>query len=812
MSVRHPDLVSGLLASAILLATLCSPASAQAHPASPGPGARFEENRGAYDPAARFVSHHGSVTGFVRDGGLDLVLRGEQASVGLTARYVGALSGTSPEGRDRTPTVVHHLRGDDPARWTQDAPTYARVRWPEVWPQIDVELYQAAGGFEYDLRLAPGADLSAVQIAWEGQQAAWLDEQGALVLETAAGPLVQQPPVVFQADGTPVDGRFRLLGAGRVGFEVDAYDASQLLVVDPVLSFAAYAPGDAVRDVAVGSGPRPDIHVLGETTLVDLPAAPGVLQEDLAGGTDAWIAKLDHSGNVVRWITYLGGNDTDLAAAMDIAPDGSIVVGGKTYGTDFPVTAGAHDVTSGGIGGFVASLSPDGTSLNWATYIATHVSGGGEVRDLAVDPTGDVHLVGTACTCTDFAALPGAHSPSSSGGGTGWAARMASDGSQLEMATWIAHPDGSQTNNQSIPTGVAFDDGGRTLVAGYSYTQLATTANALAPGSLGAADGFVAVFAPDGSADYLSYVGGSGPDWYPAFVASGGGDRVWLAIETGSQDGVTTPDAWQAPGHSHTDVLLMALDVSRSGAASLEFSTYIGVDQVHESLTDLKSDAEGAAVLTYVGYPWTPLIDSSAGQGHGSTDVMVVVARPDFTIESFTQLGWSSAEAGARLDLDEDGGIVLGGTAGTVVEVGTAAGLSPDRNAFLARLSRERAWMDLGRGFAGGAGTPRLSGEGDLSGGSLASLHVSDALPSGLACLAVGTVLSDLPAKGGLLVPDPFVIVPGLALDGLGQLDLDLIWPSGLAPGTRFFAQVWVQDPGALHGYAATNGLAATAP
>ena len=90
---------------------------------------------------------------------------------------------------------------------------------------------------------------------------------------------------------------------------------------------------------------------------------------------------------------------------------------------------------------------------------------------------------------------------------------------------------------------------------------------------------------------------------------------------------------------------------------------------------------------------------------------------------------------------------------------------------------------------------------------SLVVFALTDALPGASAVLFVG--LADLfaPLKGGVLVPDPLVTVPGLPVDGSGELVLRLSLSLSAPLGLDLFFQHWILDPRATQGLAASNGL-----
>jgi hypothetical protein len=124
---------------------------------------------------------------------------------------------------------------------------------------VDVLFYGNGRELEYDLFVAPGANLHAVQFEVAGSSSVRVDENGNLVLDTNSGELIQRRPKVYQMyDGErkPVEARYRLLPGKRVAFEIAEHDRALPLVIDPVLTYATYLGGssnDSVNAIAVDS-------------------------------------------------------------------------------------------------------------------------------------------------------------------------------------------------------------------------------------------------------------------------------------------------------------------------------------------------------------------------------------------------------------------------------------------------------------------------------------------------------------------------------------------------------------------------------
>jgi hypothetical protein len=143
-----------------------------------------------------------------------------------------------------------------------------------------------------------------------------------------------------------------------------------------------------------------------------------------------------------------------------------------------------------------------------------------------------------------------------------------------------------------------------------------------------------------------------------------------------------------------------------------------------------------------------------------------------------------------------------------VVSFAVTDSLTPTSMAAHLTLTDAVTWRDLGHPLAGTAGLPRLRGDGDLSLGSTGALHLTSARPLAAVWLMVGTSASPQPFKGGVLLPAPLVAVLAFATNATGTLDLVWPhWPPGLPWCSALVFQAWIQDPAALQGAAASNGL-----
>jgi hypothetical protein len=349
------------------------------------------------------------------------------------------------------------------------------------------------------------------------------------------------------------------------GGSTDAF-VTKLNRTGTALVYSTYFGGtgsDAASDIAVDRDGT--VYIAGATGSTDFPTTTDALLT-FAGETDAFVAKLDPSGSNLVYSTLLGGSGIDTAEGLAVSPNGVVYLAGFTASTDFPTTAGAFQPTNaGGFDAFVASISRDGSTLRYSTYVGS--AGGEGASDIDIDPAGHAYIVGTT-RGTDFPTTPGALQPTTDGlSDQAFIATLDRSGSALRYATYF----GGTGNDEGFA--VAVDRRGHAHIAGAtSSSDLPTTTGAFQPTPAGGDDGFALTLNRTGSAiEYLTYLGGTAQDWV-ADIALDAQGNMYLTGTTMSAN-FPVRDASQPTYGGNADAFVTALP---SRGSSVAFSTYIG--------------------------------------------------------------------------------------------------------------------------------------------------------------------------------------------------------------------------------------------
>ncbi|PYR06911.1 MAG: hypothetical protein DMF99_24660 [Acidobacteria bacterium] len=340
------------------------------------------------------------------------------AATALSMRLVGGHRHPSaPAGLEPLPGTTNYLIGNDPRLWKTGIHGYHKVEYRDVYPGVNVIYYGNQRQLEYDFVLAPGARVSDIAIAFDGATHVAIDADGGLRIATTRGTLQQPLPVVYQDFNDvrrPVEGGFVVDKAGHIGFRVGRYDHRLPLVIDPVLTYSTYlggGAGDASMGVAVGADGS--IYLAGETTSLDFPQANGALVSG-GGSLDAFVVKLNPTGDQLVYATYLGGSSYEYAKDVAVDAAGNAYVTGSTTSRNFPTLHALQSTLSGFSDGFVTKLDATGVIV-----YSTYLGGRGEdcAYGIAVDSTGRAHVTGQTIS-PDFPTR-GAFQPQL-GGGAAW--------------------------------------------------------------------------------------------------------------------------------------------------------------------------------------------------------------------------------------------------------------------------------------------------------------------------------------------------------------------------------------------------------
>lgn len=300
------------------------------------------------------------------------------------------------EGGNINPTIeeskvqqhyYNYFLGNDQSKWKSGIHPALALDYRNMYKNIDVHLSSDGGNMKYDLIVRPGADISQLRMKYVGTTGVNV-RGGKLIIGTTVGNVEELKPYAYQiinGERTEIACRYKLEGE-TVSFTFpEGYDTKEMLVIDPTVVFATFtgssfdnwgytATYDAAGNFYAGGITSSNAGGTG------YPVVPttGAIQSVFGGGgssgngypADISISKFNSTGTSLIYSTYLGGSDNEQPHSLFVDASGNLVIAGRTYSANFPVTSGSYDNTYNGAGDLVVTLfNATGTSITASTFV-----------------------------------------------------------------------------------------------------------------------------------------------------------------------------------------------------------------------------------------------------------------------------------------------------------------------------------------------------------------------------------------------------------------------------------------------------------
>ena len=272
-----------------------------------------------------------------------------------------------------------------------------------------------------------------------------------------------------------------------------------------VLVYSTYLGGseyDISHDITVDS--EGAVYVTGISFSTDFPTQ-NPIQGSFGGGLwDAFITKINPSGNALVYSTLLGGSSFDSCYGIAVDSEGAVYVTGYSYSTDFPT----HNPIQGNYGGgwgdiFVTKINASGSALAYSTFL-----GGADEecgKGIAVDSDGSAYVVGDTKS-VDFP-IKKAIQANNAGDRDAFITKINTAGNAFVYSTYLGGSD------EDAGTDITVDSEGNAFTTGFTKSYNFPTQNPILGCRGGEEDAFITKVNTAGNAlIYSTYLGGSGGD------------------------------------------------------------------------------------------------------------------------------------------------------------------------------------------------------------------------------------------------------------------------------------------------------------
>ncbi len=281
---------------------------------------------------------------------------------GLKMKFKGANKNPSISKKHASISYENYFIGNDSSKWASNVRAYHELYYQNVYDNIDFSIYEQDGNLKYDFIIQPSGDPTKIILDYEGADKLKI-KHGMLVVKTSISDVIEQKPVAYQEiDGQKVTVSCNfVLNRNEVSFEFpEGYDKNHPLIIDPILIFSTYTGSTA--------------------------------------------------------------NNFGSTATYDI--DGNTYAAGTIFGTGYPTTSGAYDVTFNGSGTSIYGLAhPDvgiskfnanGGALIYSTYIGGSLAE--TPQSLVVNDNYELYIFGSTGS-SNFPTTAGAYDGTFNGGG-----------------------------------------------------------------------------------------------------------------------------------------------------------------------------------------------------------------------------------------------------------------------------------------------------------------------------------------------------------------------------------------------------------
>lgn len=645
---------------------------------------QFEINRGQTDSQVQYLSRnsfyniyflHNEVVMTLPYGSSDNQFKTRKyLSAVLRMQFTGADNKPEISGRNELNSKINYLIGNNADKWNTNIPTFSKIAYREIYPGIDLVFHGNKGRLEYDFIVSPGIEPSTIKYKFDGADKIETDHDGNLVIDVKGTIIKQQKPVSYQEiNGVRQNVFSRYIfdnESNTVSFQVASYDKKHVLVIDPVITYSKFIGGErSDRGIDIAVDHSKNVYILGETFSNDFPITGKNVKESNSD-IDAFVTKLDSSGSVTIYSTYLGGSLPEFGLSTQfggiaVDAEGNAIVTGVTASVDFPVVNAAQETRSlpgrlvTDVDAFVSKLNKTGSTLIYSTYLGGQDNDEG--RDVAIDSTGNAYITGITAS-NDFPVTTFAldnkcgvntgcssasnqtdlfitklnpagklvHSTYLGGDGGDWANGIAIDASDDVYITGVANFNSTQ---RDFPLLNAFQTNGNTFVTKVNLKDIAIV--------------------------YSTLLGGSGDDSGYDIAVTPAGNAIVTGITHSGNFPLLNPFQQTFGGEGDAFITKFSLSGNK-----LLYSSYLGgagLDAGHSIAVDIGGNALVTGITNSNDFPLEDAIQLEINQRGGSNDAFVTKIDSNGKIDYSTYLGGIDDDAGNGIAVDENGGVYITG-------------------------------------------------------------------------------------------------------------------------------------------------------
>ena len=557
----------------------------------------------------------------------------------------------------------HYLNIYKKDRIIEKQKTYAKVRYKNIYENIDIDFYYANGKLKYDIILKPGSNINDITMSYDGIDSLWQNDNKSYQIKVNNIIIKESLPYSYTKSklGSEAHHISYTINKNSIKFESDYYFKDKLLVIDPELSWSTYIGGnseDYGKNIIVDKDGN---YVLaGITSSKDFPIISNQDSIKINGGRDVFITKFDIEGNLI-WSTLIGSDHQDHVFTIVEDNDGNYWIGGESKGENLPTTQNAlQKINNGGFADiFLCQFSNDGF-LKYSTYLGG--KGYDVIADMVIDNDGKYLWFIGRNTSRKITVTSDAYKNSSNGNYCGYIGKFNIINYKLDYASFFGGSD------NDFPEGIAISNSGSIYISGYTgSTDIPLRFLGIQSVKKEGFDGFITKFRSDGQPVWSTYLGGTSDDYASNIDILNNGNII-IGGYTLSTDFIITSDGYQKYNAGNTDCFFTVL----SEECKLVWSSYFGGDgndgfsghHFIDQSGDFDVSNNGNFVYTFrqtnsTNMPVT--VDAFQGFLAGGNDAFVCEFDSNFNLFYSSYIGGSEDEQSFDVAYDDNGHFLLTG-------------------------------------------------------------------------------------------------------------------------------------------------------
>jgi uncharacterized protein (TIGR03437 family) len=298
------------------------------------------------------------------------------------------------------------------------------------------------------------------------------------------------------------------------------------------LLFSTYHGGERNdRHYGIALGRDRSIYVTGYTTSTTFPLV-NAWQPQMGGSSqDAFVAKFQAPAYRLAYSSFMGGTGTEQAFGIAVDASGAAYITGDTRSPNFATPDAFNTRYRGTEDGFVAKVHPDGSGLDFFSYLGG--TGDDSARAIALDAAGNIWVTGSTMS-TSFPVTANALQPTINGRVDAFLSSVSNDGRQLQYATYLGGTNNSNTSYNEAGQAIAIDAEGSLWIGGVTRSADFPAVRSLQSYGGGESDAFLTRYNPTtNQIEFSTTWGGSSNDEITAMSIDALG-AIYVGGETAS--------------------------------------------------------------------------------------------------------------------------------------------------------------------------------------------------------------------------------------------------------------------------------------